>query len=317
MAKEKICGIYCIENLINRKKYIGQSIDIYNRWYHHKHELNNNSHYNRCLQNAWNKYGEENFNFFIIEECLEEELDNKEIYYIDHFDSHAHVGNKQGYNLTTGGEGIGNLSEEERQIYREVQKSIPIYQIDLNGNIVNNWKYGAREASKKLDMSQTAIWHCINGNRKTYRGYIWVTIADYNKGFKLSDYINQNTQAKKILQYDMFGNFIKYWDSANSASLYGYDASSIIKVCKQKLKHYKNYLWCYEEFNYINDDFIYELHKKDYIKVYDSNNIFLGSYTSQIEISKKYDINKSMICQCLKGNLKHANGFRFEYSSVA
>ena len=62
MAKEKICGIYCIENLINRKKYIGQSIDIYNRWYHHKHELNNNSHYNRWITN----YLDKNRSFQII-----------------------------------------------------------------------------------------------------------------------------------------------------------------------------------------------------------------------------------------------------------
>ena len=32
MAKEKICGIYCIENLVNHKKYIGQSVNIYTRW---------------------------------------------------------------------------------------------------------------------------------------------------------------------------------------------------------------------------------------------------------------------------------------------
>lgn len=32
MAKEKICGIYRIENLINHKSYIGQSVDIYKRW---------------------------------------------------------------------------------------------------------------------------------------------------------------------------------------------------------------------------------------------------------------------------------------------
>ena len=35
-------GIYCIENTINHKKYIGQSIDIYSRWSKHKSELNNN-----------------------------------------------------------------------------------------------------------------------------------------------------------------------------------------------------------------------------------------------------------------------------------
>ena len=40
MAEEKISGIYCIENTKNHKKYIGQSIDIYQRWYAHKSKLN-------------------------------------------------------------------------------------------------------------------------------------------------------------------------------------------------------------------------------------------------------------------------------------
>ena len=38
MAREKICGIYKIENLVNGKVYIGQSVDIYKRWIEHKRE---------------------------------------------------------------------------------------------------------------------------------------------------------------------------------------------------------------------------------------------------------------------------------------
>ena len=75
--KDVICGIYCIENKINRKKYIGQSVDIYDRWYQHKYELSNNRHHNNHLQNAWNKYGCENFDFYILEECDEYKLDER------------------------------------------------------------------------------------------------------------------------------------------------------------------------------------------------------------------------------------------------
>jgi group I intron endonuclease len=62
-------GIYRIKNLINGKCYYGSSKNIEKRWSKHKRELNNNIHINCKLQRAWNKYGENNFSFEIVEEC--------------------------------------------------------------------------------------------------------------------------------------------------------------------------------------------------------------------------------------------------------
>ena len=80
--KEKIIGIYKIKCLKNNKVYIGQSVNIMQRWYVHKTKLRANKHDNIYLQNAWNKYGERNFEFSLIERCKKEELDSKEEYYI-------------------------------------------------------------------------------------------------------------------------------------------------------------------------------------------------------------------------------------------
>ena len=65
----KLCGVYKITNVINDKFYIGSSKDIQNRWYQHKKSLDDGVHGNEHLQNAWNKYGGENFKFEVIEEC--------------------------------------------------------------------------------------------------------------------------------------------------------------------------------------------------------------------------------------------------------
>lgn len=61
--QDKICGIYCIENKINNKKYIGMSRDIKRRWSEHKTELNTHTHVNQYLQSSWGKYGKDNFDF--------------------------------------------------------------------------------------------------------------------------------------------------------------------------------------------------------------------------------------------------------------
>ena len=108
MAKEKICGIYCIKNTVNNKVYIGQSNNIEKRFYEHKRTLVNNNHRNIYLQRAWNKYGKDNFMFNIVEKYTELELNDKEVYYIKKFKSDNL---EFGYNLTSGGENYKRSEE--------------------------------------------------------------------------------------------------------------------------------------------------------------------------------------------------------------
>lgn len=63
----KNCGIYIIQNVVNGNIYVGSSININRRFSQHKSTLRHNTHRNKHLQNAWNKYGEENFEFIVIE----------------------------------------------------------------------------------------------------------------------------------------------------------------------------------------------------------------------------------------------------------
>ena len=105
-------GIYCIENIINNKKYIGKSVDINSRFDYHKSMLRKNKHDNDHLQKSWNKYGENNFLFNIIEECSKEQLVEKEIFYIKFFDTQ-----NKGYNMTKGGDGtLGRILSDETKI---------------------------------------------------------------------------------------------------------------------------------------------------------------------------------------------------------
>lgn len=76
-------GIYRIKNLINGKCYYGSSKEIEKRWKTHLNQLRNKKHINCILQNAWNKYGEDNFIFEIVEECELEKLFEVEQKYID------------------------------------------------------------------------------------------------------------------------------------------------------------------------------------------------------------------------------------------
>ncbi len=109
--REVISGIYCIENKVNGKKYIGQSADILQRLRKHKECLLRNEHKNQYLQNSWNKYGEFSFEFDIVEQCSEDETNNKEIYYIEFYKS---MYNENGYNIEDGGN-HPTVSQETRE----------------------------------------------------------------------------------------------------------------------------------------------------------------------------------------------------------
>lgn len=75
-------AIYQIRNKINNKIYIGSTNDINKRWNNHKSKLNNKIHENSYLQAAWDKYGEENFEFSIIEQVNDQNRIEKEIFYL-------------------------------------------------------------------------------------------------------------------------------------------------------------------------------------------------------------------------------------------
>ena len=92
------CGIYKITNILDNKCYIGQSVDIYKRWCDHcKCGCGMDTPKNNKLYAAMLKDGLENFTFELLEECPKEELNKKEAFYINLYES-----NDYGYNITKG-----------------------------------------------------------------------------------------------------------------------------------------------------------------------------------------------------------------------
>ena len=108
--------IYCIENKINQKKYVGKTIrTIEERFNEHKRELKLTRSKDKLLYKAIKKHGIENFEIKELEATEYINLSEKEIFWISELNTCVYNDNSWGYNLTIGGEGshIYEFSEDE------------------------------------------------------------------------------------------------------------------------------------------------------------------------------------------------------------
>jgi hypothetical protein len=223
---DRLCGIYSIENVINHKKYIGQSVDIYSRWKRHTKELADGIHNNQYLQSAWNKYGKDNFTFSIIKQCIKDELDYYEVLYIEQYDT---MNRDNGYNLETGGRKNKHLSEE----------TLHKISIALSGE--NNPFYGKTHseeslskmrdmvycpeldrifdgitiAESELHISKGGISACLSGKQKsagkhpvTGRPLCWLRVDDVGNviGDISSHYSDNRVKVVYCIELDKFFN---------------------------------------------------------------------------------------------------------------
>lgn len=226
-------GIYCIENLISGKKYIGQSVNIQNRWNHHICELNKGIHYNDHLQKAWDLYGKSNFKFYVLEYCSPENLDQREIFYIEQYNT---LDEQFGYNLKPGGQLIGSCQEKVRH---KISSGLLKYYLDPT----------RKEHQRKNALKQWAdpkIKQKIMGkNNGMFGKHHSSESKEKMSKAKLGKSVNMKyTSAVICVELN------KIYDNAVAAGKEMHlDQSSILKVCRNERKTCGGYSWKFININ--------------------------------------------------------------------
>ena len=169
-----MCGVYMIKNKINGKFYIGSSVDIQKRWINHRVDLRNNKHHSFQLQQDWSEYGEDNFEFLILEECDVIDIKlirEREQYYLDFYRSYN---NNIGYNIykvsigTSGGElaPCFGRTGDKHPLWGHKGKDAPFSKsvICINtGEVFDS----ATEASQWAKCNHSKLCMCCRGERKS------------------------------------------------------------------------------------------------------------------------------------------------------
>lgn len=243
-------GIYKIINNINGKIYVGQSIDIKERWKQHKYKAFNPNEkgYPSIIHVAFRKYGIENFSFEIIEECEIEELDNKECYWIRELNTLT----PNGYNMLPGGQGTRALLK-------------PRFCSICGKTISRDNKSGkcASCCQTKLFITKEALEEKLlefKGNFTKIGDYFGLSdnaIRKKCKNYGLSSYSSDYKDKKEkvpikkpVFQIDVETNEIikKFNSIADAARELGVSRGShITEVCKGKNKTAYGYKWKYVE----------------------------------------------------------------------
>lgn len=142
--------VYKIENKITKESYIGSTVNFRKRVFTHKLKLKKNCHSSKLLQESYNKYGVDNFDYVIISECenfreVEQKLLNETKYVLN------------ARRVATGGDMISNHINKDLII----KKSIEILR-----NCKQSPRYGDKNSNWRGGISKTSCLDCgsiING----------------------------------------------------------------------------------------------------------------------------------------------------------
>lgn len=226
-------GIYRIINKVNDKMYIGSSYNLEKRLASHISMLINNKHHSIHLQNAYNKYGDDNFDFEVLEECEREFLLDREQYYLNlYLEADKYVTGEsmtfieKGYNICSMSiKGFTGKHSRESLIKQiKTRGFCEIYKVNINGEILDIYdlKSECPDLSGNIYKSiKTKV--CLKG-----KNYCYINATDYFEGFKPTIFVPWNKglnieykgEKRVIYLYDIYGTFIQKFDSLLSCSKY-------------------------------------------------------------------------------------------------
>ena len=281
--------IYKITNKTNAKSYIGQTKRDYNvRIHEHFRDAYRPKSltYNTLFHRAIRKYGINNFDITILEQCENNQLDAREQYWIEFYSSFP-----DGYNMNAGG----------NQVNAKIFDYYDIYQAKINESL------NASELSERFNCSKATIQAAL----KSYG----LTKSEISR-------LSANRRNKTVFSYNPNTKIYQVFDSIASASKETLVArTNINKALKNEIKSAGEYLWGNTQAELqIKIDAHTNLRPLAHqlkIDKYSLKNEYLTTYDSLTEAlaSVGKPANSGGITNNLKGRAKSAYGFIWKYNS--
>ncbi len=248
--------IYEIRNIVNNKYYIGSTTHKESRKVRHWQELNRNDHFNPYLQNAWNKYGEVNFEYKIISE---HEVENKQQLYEIETELLKQINGKDDvYNMSDRGNGPPIIKGKDHYKFglkrtkeekEKTSNSLKEYYKNHDGPALG--KKWTPELREKIMEGRSKIIHPNLGKHHSEEAKKRIGSANskYIRTTKMKQKMSECSKVKKkIQQLDLNGVFIKEWQSIMEASKFYGITDSALNICLHgRSKSSAGFKWRYSE----------------------------------------------------------------------
>lgn len=166
-------GVYIITNKVTNHIYIGSTTKSFShRWGIHRLDLRRKKHHNSYLQNAWNKYGENNFKFEILELCDKSICIEREQFWMD---TKMCYQRDIGYNLNKKAQSrLGTKMDPSKIFYK--YKNIHAYKID--GSYIGVYS-NITTASTHLKIDSKLITAVLVKSKKSTKGLVFSLIKEF------------------------------------------------------------------------------------------------------------------------------------------
>jgi group I intron endonuclease len=237
---EAIGGIYKITSPSNLV-YIGQSVNINRRFLKYKSNINNSTCQTK-LNRSFLKYGIENHKFEIIEKCAISELNNKERYYQDFYNS---INNGLNLTLTHCETKSGHLSEETKLKISKTrkEKNLKFTEESIKKSIISKKNKYNNDPSYKERLSKAQL-----GKKLTLETKLKISEALKNRIRHKESYEKAAQKTRKvILQINNNNEIVNIHNSIKEASeAIKCSKSSIINCLKGRCKTSSGYKWEYK-----------------------------------------------------------------------
>lgn len=208
--KQVTTYIYKITNVVNNKFYIGSTIYTKDRFYNHKRTLNLNKHINKHLQNSWNKYGEHNFKFEIIDSIFGTRNDG---YDLEQFYLDKYYDNVECYNFSKCAR--TPLSNKRNDI---------IIAYNYKGEI--EFEEELESMSVKMNIDRRYLLEkCRKKHKYHYKGFLFRFKGDSPEDEGRDNFKDYN----RVVHLDFLGRFIEEFDTINDAQKLLYKSHGKIK----------------------------------------------------------------------------------------